>query len=149
MSDRLWAPWRIDYILGAKTDACFLCTYPLEPARAEEQGVLLVREHAFVCLNKYPFAAGHLLVAPRKHTSSLDDLTPDEFHGTMSLLRETARRLNKAVSPQGMNIGFNLGKAAGAGLDEASSRSHRPALDGGLQLHARHRRRSRDARILA
>lgn len=120
MSDSLWAPWRIDYILGKKTEGCFLCAYPKPEAdaRREENGVLAVLPHAFICLNKYPFAAGHVLVSPRRHVASPEELTEEEYTATMSLLRETVVRLKRATSPQGLNVGFNLGKAAGAGVDE-------------------------------
>jgi ATP adenylyltransferase len=120
MSESLWAPWRIDYILGKKTDGCFLCAYPNATASGEREknGVLCVREHAFVCLNKYPFAAGHILVSPRRHVASPEELTDEEYVATMALLRECVVRMKRATSPQGLNVGFNLGKAAGAGVDE-------------------------------
>ena len=118
MSETLWAPWRIEYILGKKTEGCFLCRYPNEPKALVENGVLLVREHAFVCLNKYPFAAGHLLVAPRRHVASLEDLSEDEHRALFDLLKDSVVRLKQATNPQGLNVGFNLGKAAGAGVDE-------------------------------
>jgi ATP adenylyltransferase len=118
MSETLWAPWRIEYILGNKTGGCFLCAYPNEPSTLAENGVLLVREHAFVCLNKYPFAAGHILVSPRRHVASLEELTDVEHTALFALLRDSVVRMKRATNPQGLNVGFNLGKAAGAGVDE-------------------------------
>jgi ATP adenylyltransferase len=118
MGETLWAPWRIEYILGKKTEGCFLCTYPDEPARFAENHVLTVRPHAFVCLNKYPFAAGHILVAPRRHVAALEELTGEEHIALFDLLRDSVVRMKRATNPQGLNVGFNLGKAAGAGVDE-------------------------------
>ena len=120
MTSSLWAPWRIDYILGKKTEGCFLCAYPTQPSPEERarNGVLTITPHAFVCLNKYPFAAGHLLVSPRRHVASPEELTEEEYVATMGLLRECVVRLRRGTSPQGLNVGFNLGKAAGAGVDE-------------------------------
>jgi ATP adenylyltransferase len=119
MTDRLWAPWRMDYILGPKDRACFFCDYATAPPESYgEKLVLVVQPHALVCLNRYPFSASHLLVAPRRHTSSLDDLLPEEYDATLRLVREAANRLKRATRPEGFNVGFNLGKVAGAGIEE-------------------------------
>ena len=81
--------------------------------------MLLVQPHAFVCLNRYPFAACHLLVAPRRHVSDLAALPDEEYDATMRLVRD-ARRLPASAprEAEGFNVGFNLGKAAGAGIAE-------------------------------
>jgi ATP adenylyltransferase len=119
MSERLWAPWRMEYILGPKGGACFFCDYAAAaPETYRENLVLVVQPHALVCLNRYPFAASHLLVAPRRHTSSLDQLTSEEYDATMRLLRESVVRLRMATRAEGFNVGFNLGKVAGAGVEE-------------------------------
>ncbi|HZU98103.1 MAG TPA: HIT domain-containing protein [Planctomycetota bacterium] len=78
--------------------------------------MLLVQPHALVCLNRYPFVASHLLVAPRRHVSDLDALPDEEYEATMDLVREAASRLRRATSAEGLNVGLNLGKAAGAGI---------------------------------
>jgi ATP adenylyltransferase len=75
-----------------------------------------VQPHAFVCLNRYPFAASHLLVAPRRHVGDLADLEADEYVALMTLLRDSTVRLRRATGCPAMNVGFNLGKAAGAGV---------------------------------
>ncbi len=107
----LWAPWRMEYILGEKTGPCVFC--------ARTSDLLLVeRPEAFVCLNKYPFAAGHLLVVPNKHVSDLAELSDAEADALFRLVRASVDRLKRAVSPQGVNVGLNLGKAAGAGIAE-------------------------------
>ncbi len=107
----LWAPWRMEYILGDKTGSCVFC------ARGSDL-LLVERPEAFVCLNKYPFAAGHLLVVPNKHVSDLAELSDAEADALFRLVRASVDRLKRAVSPQGVNVGLNLGKAAGAGIAE-------------------------------
>jgi ATP adenylyltransferase len=111
MSENLWAPWRMEYILGPKGDACVFCTPAPEMLVVEAQ-------RAFVCLNKYPFAAGHLLVVPKKHVSDLSALGDDEADDFFRLVRASVARLQRALSPEGVNVGLNLGKAAGAGIAE-------------------------------
>ncbi|HLK37185.1 MAG TPA: HIT domain-containing protein [Polyangiaceae bacterium] len=119
MADRLWAPWRMEYILGQRGPGCIFCDFvSADREQYRSKLVLAVTDHALVCLNKYPFAAGHLLVAPRRHVSSLDDLPADEYQETMQLLRVAASRLRQATRPEGLNVGFNLGKSAGAGIEE-------------------------------
>jgi ATP adenylyltransferase len=112
----LWAPWRMEYILGAKAQGCIFCQMPSEASAFRERLVLLVQPHAFVCLNRYPFTSSHLLVAPRRHVSDLTDLTTDEYAALMTLVREATARVRKALNPGGFNLGFNLGHAAGAGI---------------------------------
>jgi ATP adenylyltransferase len=111
MAENLWAPWRMEYILGPKGGACVFCT---------PQPDMLVAEvaHAFVCLNKFPFGAGHLLVVPKKHVSDLSALDDAEADAFFRLVRASVLRLGRALSPEGINVGINLGKAAGAGIAE-------------------------------
>jgi ATP adenylyltransferase len=119
MSERLWAPWRMEYVLGPKGGACIFCDFAsARPETYRDKLVLLVQEHALVCLNKYPFAASHLLVAPRRHVSDVAGLTDDEYVATMGLLRDAVARLRAATRPEGVNVGMNLGRAAGAGIEE-------------------------------
>jgi ATP adenylyltransferase len=105
------------YILGPKGGACIFCELAALPRDAyREKLVLVVQPHALVCLNKYPFAASHLLVAPRRHGSELSELPPEEYDATMRLLRDAAARLQRATNAEGLNLGMNLGRAAGAGI---------------------------------
>jgi len=107
----------MEYIVGKKPDACVFCEMTEVPdARLRELLVLVRQPHAFVCLNRYPFASGHLLVTPRRHVAELSELTEEEYQALMTLLRETTTRLRRSVSAPAMNIGFNLGRAAGAGI---------------------------------
>ena len=116
MTTALWAPWRMEYLFGHKPDGCFLCEHPKEETRFRENLVLVVQPHAYVCLNRFPFTTSHLLVAPTRHVDDLANLEPEEYAALTTLLRESTIRLRKAVSCQGMNVGFNLGAASGAGV---------------------------------
>jgi ATP adenylyltransferase len=119
MSEALWAPWRMEYIRAPKAGACFFCDYAgSAPETYRAKLVLVVQEHAFVCLNRYPFAGSHLLVIPRRHEAALESLGVDEYDALMRLLRETVARVKKATNAQGVNVGMNLGEAAGAGIAE-------------------------------
>lgn len=121
MATPLWAPWRMPYILRddkatSSVGDCFLCTHPKDASAFRENLVVVVQEHAFVCLNRYPFTPSHLLVTPRRHVSDLSELSDEEYGGLMTLLRESSIRLRRAVKCSAMNIGFNLGVDAGAGV---------------------------------
>ncbi len=117
MSTPLWAPWRMEYLLGhGPQKGCFLCGIPEDEAKYRENLVVVVQPHAFVCLNRYPFAASHLLVAPRRHVAKLEHLEAAEYAALMDLLRDATVRLERATACGGMNVGFNLGKVAGAGV---------------------------------
>lgn len=114
--DRLWAPWRLEYVSRAdKENGCFLC----EAAQATDDGEKLVLwrgRTAFCLLNCWPYNNGHLMVAPLAHMADLTDLSDDELLEQMQFLRRCRRNLEAAINPAGFNIGLNLGKAAGAGL---------------------------------
>jgi len=118
MATPLWAPWRMPYILKADKpkDGCFFCENPKDAPAFRENLVLLVQEHAFVCLNRYPFTPSHLLVAPRRHVADLAELSDEEYRALTTLLRESTIRLRSAVGCHAMNVGFNLGVDAGAGV---------------------------------
>jgi ATP adenylyltransferase len=109
----------MSYILGEKQGACVFCEIAASPVSAyREKLVLVMQEHALVVLNRYPFAPAHLLVGPRRHVSELSDLPSGEYDALMHLLRDATVRLKSATNPEGMNVGFNLGKSAGAGIAE-------------------------------
>jgi len=115
--EHLWAPWRIGYILRAKEPGCFLCRKPQEADDAKNH--ILIRDRTcFALLNAYPYNAGHLMVVPYKHTAELDDLTESEMADLMTLTRRCKQILARALKPDGFNIGLNLGRAAGAGVDD-------------------------------
>lgn len=120
MQQRLWAPWRMEYILAkGGRNACVFCECAKAPeADFRERLILVANEHASVLLNRYPFAAGHLLVVPHQHTAKLDDLSDEVYDALFRLVREASRRLGVAVGATAFNIGLNLGEAAGAGIAE-------------------------------
>jgi ATP adenylyltransferase len=109
----------MEYILSKKESGCIFCDYAITDESAfPDAHILVANEEAYVVLNRYPFAAGHLLIVPRRHEAELENLTDQEHDALFRLTRDAASRLKKAVSAQGVNIGLNLGKAAGAGIGE-------------------------------
>lgn len=113
----LWAPWRIDYILGPKADSCVFCL-PDHTDEDAERLVLYRGRHAFVIMNKFPYASGHLMVTPYRHLMDICALTSEESHEIMDLLQGCTAVLKKHFHCPGLNIGLNLGEAAGAGIRE-------------------------------
>jgi ATP adenylyltransferase len=110
----------MEYILGPKNrGSCIFCGVG-EAGEAELCARLVVAStpRAFVMLNRYPFAAGHLLVVPHVHVSDVEELSPEDHDALFRLVRESAVRLRRAVKPEGLNIGVNLGAVAGAGIAE-------------------------------
>ena len=114
---QLWAPWRIDYILGPKPDSCVFCL-PAQTEQDEERLVLCRGRHAFIIMNKFPYSNGHLMVCPYRHLMALADLTTDETHEIMDFLQSCTIILKKHFNCEGINIGLNQGQAAGAGIRE-------------------------------
>ncbi|HJA79209.1 HIT domain-containing protein [uncultured Desulfovibrio sp.] len=114
---QLWAPWRIEYILGPKPDACVFCL-PEGRDEDEERLVLHRGKRAFVIMNRYPYNNGHLLVCPFRHVSELTDLESAESHEIMDLVQRCSGILKQHFNCEGINVGLNLGKAAGAGIGE-------------------------------
>lgn len=113
--DVLWAPWRMDYILGPKPDACVFCVP--EHTREDEERLILWRGRLnYVLMNKFPYNNGHLMVAPYRHIGSVTDLDAEEASEHMALIQRCVAVLTTAMRPQGLNAGFNLGEAAGAGI---------------------------------
>lgn len=113
--DVLWAPWRLDYILGPKPDECVFCV-PKHTDEDEERKILHRGRHAYVIMNIFPYNSGHLMVAPYRHVSCVTELDAAESAECMALLQKSVAVLNKAMNPQGVNAGLNLGEAAGAGI---------------------------------
>ena len=111
----LWAPWRMDYILGPKPDACVFCL-PEDTSGDRDRLVLARGRHSFVIMNKFPYNNGHLMVTPFRHVSSLSALSTEESVELTRGLTFCTEVLQKAMHPQGINIGLNLGEAAGAGI---------------------------------
>jgi ATP adenylyltransferase len=112
---QLWAPWRMQYVASPAAAGCFFCA-ALASDDAPAHLVLAREPHAVTLLNKYPYAHGHLLVAPRRHVAHPEALADAEYDALMRAVRSAARVLEQALRPEGMNIGVNLGRAAGAGV---------------------------------
>jgi ATP adenylyltransferase len=110
----IMAPWRMDYIMGKKPEGCVFC----EDSIRDKCFVLYEGKTAFVTMNLYPYISGHLLVAPYRHLSHFEDLTPEEGGELFDLAKLSVRVLTEAMKPEGFNIGINLGKAGGAGVDD-------------------------------
>lgn len=106
----------MEYIKGEKDDSCIFCAAPTkDPA---EGLVLFNGSLSTVMLNRYPYSSAHLMVSPVRHVARIEDLTPEESIDLFRLLRHCTASLTKAIGPEGFNVGMNLGKAAGAGIDE-------------------------------
>ena len=115
--ERLWSPWRLEYVTGGNKKAgCVFC----ETTRPPHPDSLIVFEgtSCFVILNLYPYNNGHLMVVPRRHVPSLVALTGEELAEIALLAQRSEAALTEAYHPHGMNVGINLGKAAGAGVEE-------------------------------
>ena len=113
----LWAPWRGEYVSGKKDPGCIFC--PPETELPDEERLILFRdEKVLVIMNKFPYNVGHLLIAPRRHVAELEDLREDELLAVMKMCQEAIKILRKVLKPHGFNVGFNLGKVAGAGYPE-------------------------------
>jgi ATP adenylyltransferase len=113
--ERLFASWRHAYVTrGRDADDCVFCL----AQRSAEAGALIVHDGraAFVILNLFPYNAGHLMVVPRRHVARLADLTRDELVEMAELTQAAERALVEVYQPQGLNVGMNLGKPAGAGV---------------------------------
>ena len=111
MPKPLWAPWRLEYVQSAdELDRCIFC----EP----EEDLLVHRgEHALVVLNKFPYSSGHLLVAPVRHVGELDGLEDEEALAIHRLGTRGIEALRAEYAPHGFNLGWNLGRVAGAGIE--------------------------------
>ncbi len=115
--DVIYSPWRLDYILSKKEDECIFCVKP-QTDEDEKQLIPYRSQHCFVILNVYPYNNGHIMVVPYKHVASLDLLEKEELNDLFQTVQLSERVLRKVYSPDGMNIGMNMGKSAGAGIAE-------------------------------
>ena len=113
--DHLWTPWRYAYVTGADgATACIFCTAPKE---SDEIALIVHRgAHCFVILNTFPYTNGHVMIVPYTHLDQLQKLPPDAAHEMMALTQRMETVLRELYRPDGLNLGMNLGKAAGAGV---------------------------------
>ncbi len=117
MAEFIWAPWRIEYILGEKEKECIFCYKPRQ-ARDKENLLLYRGKHNLIMMNLYPYNPGHLMVAPYRHIQSLDVLDDSEMLEHFRLTDWCVSILKEVMDPHGFNIGINLGRVAGAGIED-------------------------------
>ena len=110
----MWAPWRMEYILSGKQDGCVFC----EALTVNDDLTLYAGNDTMVMMNKYPYINGHLLAAPVKHLSRLDQLDKREMGELLATVERSLGILKQVMNPDGFNVGLNLGKVAGAGVEE-------------------------------
>ena len=116
-TQRLWAPWRSGYISQTRRgrSTCVFCA--AKRVKQDRAAQVVHRGHEVFCLlNRYPYNAGHLMVAPYRHIGVLSRLNPQESAELFAVTAQMVERLTKLLRPQGFNIGINLGRAAGAGI---------------------------------
>lgn len=115
--EHIWAPWRITYIESEKPKKCILCE---APSRNNDQETYIVFRGTlnYVILNKFPYTPGHLMVAPFRHVSSINELTPEERHEHFDIVSRASMVLTEIYHPSGYNYGINQGRISGAGIEE-------------------------------
>lgn len=113
----MWAPWRIGYVTGERPAGCVFCK-KIEADDDEANFVLYRGEHVAIVINTYPYNSGHLMVVPNRHVGELSELSDDEHEELWALTRLAAQVLREALYPEGLNIGMNVGEAAGAGISD-------------------------------
>lgn len=113
----LWAPWRMEYILGKKEPECIFCSYPKK--KNDRDNLILYRSaHNFVMMNKYPYNNGHIMIVPYIHTSTIENLTDEVLLDFIKVTQRSLKNLKEIFRPEGVNIGINIGAVAGAGMEE-------------------------------
>lgn len=117
--DRLWAPWRMQYLVTVDKheEGCIFCTKP-QADEDEKNLILLRRKHCFVIMNLYPYNNGHLLIVPYRHTGGIHDLDADTRLELFDTVDYCVEKLRKALNPEGFNVGLNIGRVAGSGIDQ-------------------------------
>ena len=111
---RIWAPWRMSYVMGPKESRCVFCLGLSEHADL----TLYHGNHCIVLMNRYPYTNGHILVAPERHVESLENLSGEQRASIMDVVAASIGILKKVMKPEGFNVGFNLGEVAGAGIED-------------------------------
>jgi len=115
--DYLWTPWRYQYVTEAReTDACIFCAAAADLSHDRERLVVLRAAHNFVVLNRFPYTSGHVMVVPYEHKSTLEDVADESLVELIRLARTTEHHLRSLYRPDGLNLGFNIGRSAGAGI---------------------------------
>jgi ATP adenylyltransferase len=117
MTKPLWAPWRLEYVTQAdEQEGCVFCAESADELPATESLRLAGGDAAFALLNKFPYSSGHLMVAPHRHVGTLAELTEEEALEVHGLAVAAIEALSRLYGPDGFNLGWNLGRVAGAGV---------------------------------
>lgn len=113
--ERLWAPWRMNYILNEKNDRCIFCD---GAAKEDDRNSLILHRglKCFIMMNRFPYNNGHVMVAPFRHVGDLEELDDNESLDLMKLLQLSVTAIRRVLDPHGFNIGVNIGRIAGAGV---------------------------------
>ena len=115
--EHLYAPWRYDYVSEEKIEGCVFC-HISKNIDDEKMQVLFADEYCYVVMNKFPYSPGHMMVIPFFHTSNIEDLEEDVWIQMSIRVRQGVRLLKEVMPCEGVNIGMNLGRAAGAGIEQ-------------------------------
>ncbi len=116
--ERLWAPWRMEYIAEEPRPGCLVCRVIEHPEDRDAALVVWRPKGAIVLLNKFPYNPGHLMVAPHAHVGDLENLDEAQTADLMRALKRTVAVLKAALKPEGFNLGANIGRVAGAGIPD-------------------------------
>jgi ATP adenylyltransferase len=113
--DYIWSPWLFPYLKGKKPEGCIFC---LMAAAGDDEETLIVHrgEHNFVVVNRFPYTSGHLMIVPYFHTAVLSGITDAAAAEMMALTRASEQHIRRLYRPAGVNLGMNIGEAAGAGI---------------------------------
>lgn len=119
MNDILYAPWRDEYVTNKKIEGCVFCHISASQECDDEELHVLYRDaHCFIVMNRYPYTPGHFMIIPHLHTDKLEELPSQTWLHMSDLAQRSVRLLKEGFGAQGVNIGMNLGKVAGAGIAE-------------------------------
>ncbi|HTN52221.1 MAG TPA: HIT domain-containing protein [Anaeromyxobacter sp.] len=117
MQQPLWAPWRMEFIRAEKPTGCIFCQFPEAPPAEDRRNLLVHRSaRAFTVLNRFPYNSGHVMVIPRAHLAELGALGAEDWADLQEELRRATAVVREVYRPDGLNVGMNLGRIAGAGI---------------------------------
>jgi len=117
--ERLWAPWRLDYIRGPGPEECIFCRAMSGSGGDDEANLVVHRgRRCFLLLNAFPYTSGHVMIAPFEHVPSIEALDPPALTELMTLSQRALAALRESYRPEGFNLGINQGKVAGAGIED-------------------------------
>jgi ATP adenylyltransferase len=119
VAERIWAPWRLEYVKGAAKESNDECIFCAKPQAGEDAESLIIHrgEHCFAMLNLYPYTNGHLMVAPYDHVGRIEEIPAATVAEMMALAQRAITVLQDEYEPHGFNVGFNQGRVAGAGVE--------------------------------